>query len=76
MPVFHAKTEDQITTIKARIINSFLFHSLEFNDLKIVIDAMIGSKHCNGDVIIKQGDNGDCLYIVEEGELECFKKFV
>jgi len=26
--------------------------------------------------IIKQGENGDCLYYVEEGNIECFKKFV
>ncbi len=28
-----------------------------------------------GEMIIKQGDRGDCLFIVEKGELECSKKF-
>ena len=37
---------------------------------------MVGCKYNNGDMIIKQGDDGDCLYVVEEGELECFKRFV
>jgi cAMP-dependent protein kinase regulator len=25
--------------------------------------------------VIQQGEKGDCLYVVEQGELECFKKF-
>jgi cAMP-dependent protein kinase regulator len=28
-----------------------------------------------GDVIIKQGDEGDVLYVVETGTLSCFKLF-
>jgi len=75
-PVVHHKHEDQITAIKSRLIHSFMFNSLETTDLKIVIDAMEEKKFVKGDVIINQGDQGDCLYIVEEGELDCFKKFV
>ncbi len=26
--------------------------------------------------VIKQGESGDCLYVVETGELRCYKKFV
>jgi len=29
-----------------------------------------------GDYIIRQGENGDVLYLVEEGLLDCFKTFV
>jgi hypothetical protein len=75
-PIVHEKTEDQITTIKARIVHSFLFNSLEANDLKIVIDAMEAVKFKDKEHVIEQGGNGDCLYIVEEGELDCYKKFV
>jgi len=75
-PVVHKKHEDQITAIKSRLIHSFMFNSLESSDLKIVIDAMEEKKFAIGEVIINQGDQGDCLYIVEEGELNCFKKFV
>lgn len=75
-PVVHKKHEDQTTAIKSRLIHSFMFNSLESTDLKIVIDAMEEKKFVKGDVIINQGDQGDCLYIVEEGELDCFKKFV
>jgi len=75
-PVIHFKQEDQITAIKSRLIHSFMFNSLESSDLKIVIDAMEEKYFAKGDVIINQGDQGDCLYIVEQGELDCFKKFV
>jgi cAMP-dependent protein kinase regulator len=75
-PVVHPKTEDQITAIKSRVIQSFLFNSLDANELKIVIDAMDVRKFKKDDVVIEQGEQGDCLYMVESGELNCFKKFV
>jgi cAMP-dependent protein kinase regulator len=53
-----------------------MFNYLEANDMKIIIDAMEYQKFSKGNVIINQGDQGDCLYIVEQGELDCFKKFV
>lgn len=28
-----------------------------------------------GDAVIKQGDDGDCLYLVDSGELDCFRVF-
>ena len=27
-----------------------------------------------GDVVIKQGDDGDNLYVVDQGQLDCFKE--
>jgi cAMP-dependent protein kinase regulator len=74
-PVVFPKTEDQVTQIKTRIINSFLFNSLETKELKIIIDAMELKTFKKGEVIINQGDHGDCLYIVDQGDLECFKSF-
>lgn len=34
------KHQDQISRIKQRILNSFMFQALDEKDLKIVIDAM------------------------------------
>jgi cAMP-dependent protein kinase regulator len=28
------------------------------------------------ETVIKQGENGDCLFFIEEGVLDCFKRFV
>merc|ERR1711957_588058 len=62
------KSDDQVQRIKARILQSFLFQNLEAKDLNIVIDAMEEQK-------VEQGENGDCLYFIEEGSIECFKRF-
>jgi cAMP-dependent protein kinase regulator len=74
-PIVHPKSEAQVSSIKARIINSFLFNSLDSSELKIVIDAMEMKEFTKGELVIKQGEQGNCLFIVEKGELECFKTF-
>ena len=66
------KKDDQVTAkIKSRILQSFLFSGLENADINIVIGAMEEKNFKEGDLVIKQGDNGDCIYIVESGELDC-----
>ena len=70
------KNEDQIQRIKVRILQSFLFSNLESHDLKIVIDAMEEKKFNAGQTVIEQGESGDCLFVVETGDLECYKRFV
>ena len=69
------KTEEQINKIKARIVSSFLFSNLEPNELEIVIGAMDEKHFKPGENVITQGENGDCLYVVEEGNLDCTKHF-
>ena len=69
------KSEDQIQRIKARITHSFLFNNLDGKDLGIVINAMDEKKFKAGQNVITQGEDGDCLYVIEEGHLDCFKKF-
>ncbi len=69
------KTPEQIQRIKSSVIHSFLFGNLEPKDLEVVINAMEEKRYKKGQNIITQGDNGDCLYFVEEGNLNCFKKF-
>jgi cAMP-dependent protein kinase regulator len=69
------KTEEQKNKIKSRILSSFLFSNLESNELEIVINAMDEAHYNEGESVIKQGENGDCLYIVEEGNLDCTKHF-
>lgn len=72
-PRYIQKSDSQITRIKGRILQSFLFNALEAKDVSIVIGAMEEKTFNAGDVVIQQGDEGDCLYIVDSGELDCFK---
>jgi cAMP-dependent protein kinase regulator len=51
--------------------NNFLFASLNPKDKKAVLDAIVGVKKRAGEVVIKQGDDGDNFYLVEAGELTC-----
>ena len=53
-----------------------MFMALDEKDMDIVIDAMDEKKVKSGDSVIIQGENGDELYVVEEGQLDCYKLFV
>ena len=70
------KSKDQRDRIIARVSLSFLFTSLEDKDLNTVIDAMEEKKFNKGDNVITQGENGDVLYLVDQGTLDCLKIFV
>ena len=76
IPKIIHKTDDQRNKIHSRISQSFIFNSLDEKDLITVINAMEEKRFKEKDYIIKQGENGDVLYLVEFGNLDCFKTFV
>lgn len=53
-----------------------MFSCLNPEELRIVLDAMHYVKKHAGELIIKEGDDGDNLYVVESGILTCTKVFV
>lgn len=67
------KSEEVKQKIKARLLSAFMFMSLDEHDLQVVIDAMDEKKCAAGEFVIKEGDAGDCLFIVESGDLKCTK---
>jgi len=72
-PVF-PKTDEQKKRIKAVLDNSFLFMTLDDKDLQTVIGAMQEVILPPKQRIIEQGDDGDCLYVVESGLVDCYRK--
>jgi cAMP-dependent protein kinase regulator len=50
-----------------------MFMALEDNEMSVVIDAMDTKTFQPGEFIIKEGDAGEELYIVESGQLACTK---
>ena len=44
---------------------AFMFSALDEKEKDVVIDAMAEVKVDINDVVIKEGDQGDCLYIVD-----------
>jgi len=69
-----SKTDAQKDRLKGVLSNSFMFSNLDDNDLAVVIGAMSEVATANGEVVIKQGDAGDFLFVVESGTLDCLIK--
>eukprot|EP00746_Dinoflagellata_sp_MGD_P166297 gnl/MRDRNA2_/MRDRNA2_96087_c0_seq1.p1 gnl/MRDRNA2_/MRDRNA2_96087_c0~~gnl/MRDRNA2_/MRDRNA2_96087_c0_seq1.p1 ORF type:complete len:396 (-),score=124.56 gnl/MRDRNA2_/MRDRNA2_96087_c0_seq1:27-1214(-) len=72
-PVVNPKTDEEKARLKGIMAKSFLFASLEDKDFVIVVDAMLKKDLAPKEQIIKEGDDGNCMYIVDQGTLECTK---
>lgn len=53
-----------------------MFSGLDENEMNVVIDAMDEQKFKAGETVISEGEKGDELFVVEDGQLDCYKKFV
>ena len=69
------KAAETIDKIRKRLMQSFIFNSLDEKELEVVIGAMDERKAGPGEPIIRQGEDGDNLYVVESGKLACTKLF-
>lgn len=74
VPPVIPKDDEQNQRLAKTLKKSFMFASLEDKDMDIVIGAMKEVKAKAGDRIIKQGDSGDFLFVVEKGKLDCVIK--
>jgi cAMP-dependent protein kinase regulator len=52
-----------------------MFSGLDEREKQIVVDAMEEKKCFKKEVVIKEGDEGDCLFVVAQGTLTCTKVF-
>jgi cAMP-dependent protein kinase regulator len=69
------KTDSQKKKIKERCLTSFLFNNFDDVEISTIVDALEEKHYKKDDYIIKQGDSGDYVYIIEKGELICEKVF-
>lgn len=69
------KTADQRKRIVERLGKAFMFSTLDAREQEIIVDAMEEKKFRKDEWVIKQGDDGDNLYVVDHGTLECYKQF-
>jgi cAMP-dependent protein kinase regulator len=69
------KTEEQKNSIMNKCKDNFMFNCLEENELNTVLLAFEEKKYEPGDIVIKQGDQGDVLYLVDKGKLDCQRVF-
>lgn len=70
------KSHDQLQRITSTLEKSFLFNTLDEKEKNTILLALEEKKLENGECVIKQGDQGDILYLIEKGYYECFKQFV
>lgn len=75
-PPTYEKSPEVAKALKVRLDQAFMFNALNPEEFDVILKAM---RHCPkkaGEVVIKEGDDGEELYVVSQGELKCTKVFV
>jgi CRP-like cAMP-binding protein len=75
VPKVIQKSSESTERITKRLSQAFMFSCLEEHEKKTVVGAMEERTFAAGEDVITQGDDGDVLYVVDRGELDCYKKF-
>lgn len=75
VPKVIAKSKETKAKLKTRLLQAFMFNALDEKEFEIVVDSIEEVKVKAGDHIIKEGDEGDCMYVLEAGEFVCTKVF-
>lgn len=70
--VVHSKTDEQRIRLAKAIKSIFLFRSVDPQDMTTILDAMFEVKVAPGDVVIRQGDDGDNFYVIERGKFQIY----
>ncbi|XP_054812249.1 protein phosphatase 2C and cyclic nucleotide-binding/kinase domain-containing protein isoform X2 [Prosopis cineraria] len=66
----HRKTWEEEAQIERALHDHFLFRKLTDSQCHVLLDCMQRVEVQPGDVIVKQGGEGDCFYVVGSGEFE------
>ena len=73
-PIFIKKSEDTCQRLRVRLSGHWMFKSLQSEDKDILVEAMKEETYTFGDVVIKQGDKGDRLFIIDKGSFKCIRE--
>jgi len=72
-PPSYPKDDAQKARLGSILQKSFMFAALEKKDLEMVLMAMKECPFSSGTTVITEGENGDFLFVIEKGSLECIK---
>lgn len=72
-PPVHPKTDAQKARLGSTLQKSFMFAALEQKEMEIILMAMKECPFAAGTKVITEGENGDFLFVIEKGSLECRK---
>merc|ERR1719359_2582407 len=70
-PPRHPKSDEQRSRIKEILARNFMFASLAEAEANIILDAVEEQIFQKGERVIKQGDAGDFMFVIESGALDC-----
>jgi len=70
-PPRHPKSDEQRSRIKEVLGRNFLFAALGESEASIILDAVEEQIFQKGERVIKQGDSGDFMFVIESGALDC-----
>ena len=59
--------------LKTKLLQAFMFNALDQNELNIVLDAIEEVRVQADQPVITEGDQGDCMYVLNTGALKCTK---
>ena len=74
-PTVVPKSEAVKQQIRELLMDIFMFKNLEDKDMETILSAMEIKEFKKDDMVITQGDDGDELFIVGRGSLNCYKRF-
>lgn len=66
----HRKTWEEEAHIERALHDHFLFRKLTDSQCHVLLDCMQRLEVQPGDIVVKQGGEGDCFYVVGSGEFE------
>jgi len=70
----YKKTDTQKERLKNTLSLSWMFSSLDVKDVNTIILAMKEVKMVSEQKVISEGENGDYLFVIESGVLDCLKE--
>lgn len=73
VPPVYQKSDEKKQDIFAKLSNSMLFSNLVRSDLEIIVNAMKIVNFPANSAVIVQGEPGDEMFVVDDGQLDCFK---
>lgn len=67
-----AKTEEETLRINNILQSNVFFSHLDEHQRRALGDSMFVVESRDGDTIISQNDDGDNMYLIDEGRVECY----